>query len=639
MCGINGVIHLREEKPVNRQLLEKMRDRMAHRGPDDTGLYINPNQRVGLGFRRLAIIDVSPAGHQPMQNQDGSVWIVFNGEIYNHLELRKQLEAEGQTYRSRSDTETIIYLYERYGLDFVHHLRGMFAIAIWDEKKQRLLLVRDRIGKKPLYYTTHRNQIFFASEIKVILENPEIPRAINEQGLTDYLTFFSVPAPETMFAGIYKLPAGHLAVIENGAMTINRYWDLSMQPDNEKTEEEWVATVRKELKTSVGLRNMSDVPFGAYLSGGIDSSLITVLMNELLHEPIKTFTVAFEDPEFNELEYARQIRDQFKTDYHEVTIGVDDLFAYLPKLIDSQDEPIGDWVCFPLYYVSKLIRDSGVIVAQVGEGSDELFCGYDIYMAYLKLHRVIFRHYDRLPTWLKKIGYTVIPRLPWFNRKPLLIEALRRSANNEFLFWGGAIGFTEHEKKTLLTPEFRQRTKNGYWMVKQHLDELKRALPQPDFLQQMTYLEFKHRLPELLLMRVDKVGMSTSIEARAPFLDHHFVETMAKIPSALKIKNGIPKYILKQAARGIIPDSIIDRPKKGFGAPISKWMKQPETNRRFEKMVLDSGLLRRGYLQRSVIEELFQKQREPNHPNDYGAQLWLLVNVALWYDHWIEQKS
>jgi len=639
MCGITGTLSTDPSRyPIDQALIRRMRDALIHRGPDDAGEYFSPDGQLGFGFRRLSIIDLSPAGHQPMSNEDGTIWIVFNGEIYNHASLRQGLIDHGHTYRSKSDTETIIHLYEEKGIMCLQELRGMFGLAIWDQCQNQLFIARDRIGVKPVYYTTHQGQFRFASEIKALLEDQTYPREINRQGLYDYLTYFSVPAPDTLFTGIHKIPAGHYLQVDRKGVELHKYWDIPLKTDSSKTEEDWISLIRTELKESVRLRNMSDVPFGAFLSGGIDSSLITVLMNQLLHQPIKTFTVAFkDDDENNELKYAQQIRDQYHTDYHDIYIGQKELFQYLPKLIHTQDEPIADWVCFPLYYVSKLIRDNKVIVAQVGEGSDELFCGYDGFLKTIRRYNKVDRYYQLLPGFIKKAIYAAAKRLPPYRHRTISLEHFRRKAHNEFPFWGGAICYTEGEKQLLLTDTFCRQVKNSYWMVEKYLNDLHRQNPRADFLQKMTYLEFKQRLPELLLMRVDKVTMSTSIEARVPFLDYRFVEQMAGIPTKFKIKGGVGKAILKKSAESIIPSNIIYREKVGFGAPIAIWLSEKRFNNIFRRLVLQSSIMEQEIFKKAEVDKLFSEQLSGH--GQHSLILWLIINVTLWYDFWIARRD
>ena len=376
MCGICGIYSYEQDgQHVEEHTLQAMRDEFSHRGPDDAGVYITPDQRVGLANRRLSIIDLSSAGKQPIGNEDGSVWIAYNGEVYNYGDYRAELEAAGHQFRSNTDTEVILHLYEEYGYDVVHKLRGMFAFAIWDGRKNELFIARDRIGVKPLYYTFHNGQFLFASEIKAILNHFDVPRVVDEEALYHFLTFLVTPAPSTLFKGIYKLPPGYRGVITpNGRLHLEEYWDIfnEVHQHSGQLEGYYKEHLIDMLRESIGLRMISDVPFGVFLSGGIDSSTNVALMAEQMYRPVQTFSVGYKrHPEFNELDEARFAAKHYGADYHEVLIDVDDLLEFLPRLVYYQDEPIGDPVCVPLYYVSKLAKDSGTTVIQVGEGADD----------------------------------------------------------------------------------------------------------------------------------------------------------------------------------------------------------------------------------------------------------------------------
>src|SRR6185369_5095251 len=525
MCGICGIYEYGvSQGGVAESLVARMRDTMSHRGPDDAGVYITEDRRIGLGNRRLAIVDLSPAGHNPMPNEDGRVWITFNGEIYNHESLRPALEAKGHRYRSRTDTETIIHLYEERGLDFVQELEGDFAIALWDENGKRLVLARDRIGVKPLYYTVSDGRLIFASEIKAILEHPAVSRDVDEEALYHYLTFLTTPAPQTLFAGIQKLPAGCLLTCDaKGDVRVTRYWDaISARLDPALNDERAIGEeLLRLLSESIEKRMMSDVPFGVFLSGGVDSTANVALMSRLMSQPVRTFTVGFRDnPDYNEIEEARSAAKEFGTDHHEVMISQQELLDFLPDLIFHQDEPIADPVCVPLYYVSKLARETGTKVVQVGEGSDELFCGYPDYASYLDLHDRLWRHLSRLPAPVRRsmaslggaLHRTGLTRLLPKGRK-MLPDLLRRLGDGEELFWSGTFVFDEVNKQQLLTPGARARlagnrsgrnTLSSYSVVRADLDRLLASKPDADQLDRMIYQELKLRLAELLLMRVDK---------------------------------------------------------------------------------------------------------------------------------------
>src|SRR6266550_900216 len=571
MCGIVGALSFRNGTfTISESLLTAMRDTMEHRGPDGAGNWISPDGHVGLGHRRLSIIDLSECASQPMCNEDGSLWVVFNGEIYNHAEIRTELENIGnhQWKTDHSDTEVILHAFEQWGIDCVHKFRGMFAIALWDTKQRQLWLIRDRIGIKPLYYSIHHGRITFASEIKALLEDSEQGRAVNEEALYHYLSFNVAPAPQTLFSGIQKLsPGTWLRVTKDGQVQECRYWDVwdHTQPLTNVSDAEIAERILSELRTSVKLRKISDVPVGVFLSGGIDSSTNAALFSEGEDKPVKTFSIGYRTnyPSYrNEFEYARKIAALVGADHHERELDVDDLINFLPRMVHLQDEPIADPVCVPVYYVSELARQNGVIVCQVGEGADELFCGYPSWKTMLDLQRL-----DDLPVpaALKSAGALALRAAGKDHRREY--ELLRRGIADLPVFWSGADALTETQKRSLLGPRIRGSL-NGLSSfdairpIRQRFDE---KAWERSHLNWMSYADLNLRLPELLLMRVDKMAMGVGLEGRVPFLDHKFVELAMSIPAEVKVRNGTLKYILKKAVRGVIPDELIDRPKQGFG--------------------------------------------------------------------------
>jgi asparagine synthase (glutamine-hydrolysing) len=659
MCGICGVYKYGQaSQGFDEALLIRMSDTIKHRGPDDSGTFLSPDRRVGFGFRRLSIVDLSPAGHQPMLTPDGSVSIVFNGEIYNHQVLRKEFEAKGYRYRSRSDTESILYAYQEYGLDFVHKLLGMFAIALWDERRQLLVLARDRIGIKPLYYTVADGQFIFGSEIKAVLQHPSVSREMDPHALDTYLTFLIPPAPKTMFKNIRKLEPGHFMVVgQNGSLRSEQYWDplpLGQQPSIDVdgtpiphsrllqstkplTEESCISTIRTLLRQSIKDRMMSDVPFGVFLSGGIDSSTNVALMAELMDRPVDTFSVGFRDLEkYNELGFARQIAQQFQTNHHEVIIDQKMAFDFLPSLIYHQDEPLADPVCIPLYFVSKLARDNGTIVVQVGEGSDEQFAGYQSMVRELRFYNTLWKVYGALPSFAKLGIYKGAAAILGPAHQHLALEYVRKGLDEQELFWGGAINFSETHKRFLLGEKRKAKDSLAHALARGWHGEALRRDPKADYLKRMIYLEFKNRLPELLLMRVDKVSMATSVEARVPFLDHRMVEYSMTIPHELKIKDGVPKYILKKAVEGIVPANIIERKKQGFAAPVNEWLRN-EWSPFAESTILGSTLVQNGTLRADFIRRMIDLHRR--RLIDAGQNIWNLLNLVLWHNYWIEGRD
>jgi len=561
-----------------------------------------------------------------MSDNEGKIWIVYNGEVYNFPELRKGLEKK-YTFRSRTDTEVLIYLYKEYGKDMVHKLRGMFAFAIWDENKKELWLVRDRIGIKPLYYTFVDGKFIFASEIKAILKDPSVKREVNEEGFYHYLSFLTTPPPQTLFQGIYKIPAGHMLTLKNGNSKLEQYWDVfdNVEPLYSKNEEFYTERLLELLRESVKLRMISDVPIGVFLSGGIDSSTNTALFSEFAND-VKTFSIGFKGQDkYNEFQYARKVADIFKTKHHEVIIDVEDLINFLEQLVYYQDEPIADPVCVPVYFVSKLAKDNGVTVCQVGEGADELFCGYPFWGIMLKLNQ-LSRYWRFVPSPMRMLGLEVLKTVG--KGKSRYYELLRRAHNKESIFWGGADAFNEAQKKSFLSPRLREKFKNksSYEVVEKLYRRFLAESPIQDYLNFMTYLDISFRLPELLLMRVDKMSMAVSLEARVPFLDHKLVEFAMSIPQSVKVRNGELKHIMKKTVEPILPYEIIYRKKQGFGVPVKEWFFHKLGD--FTTGELLSFTEKTDFFDKSAINKMSEKGK--------GDSLWFLLNFALWHKRWIE---
>ncbi len=630
MCGIVGIYSF-NGKTLDKNLLTKMRDTMVHRGPDGAGVWVSEDGKVGLGHRRLSIIDLSEAAAQPMCNEDATLWISFNGEIYNHAEIKLELETVGnhKWKTDHSDTEVILHAFEQWGIDCLKKFRGMFAIALWDAKRRELWLIRDRIGIKPLYYSILNGRINFASEIKALLEDSEQKRVVDEEAFFHYLSFLTAPAPMTLFAGINKLPAGTwLNIKEDGQIRQSCYWDVwdHTKSLRDISEDEIAERVLTELHTAVKLRKVSDVPVGVFLSGGIDSSTNAALFSEGEERPIKTFTIGYEGeyPSYpSELRYARQMATHVGAEYHERILTQNDLLDFLPRMVHLQDEPIADPVCVPVYYVSKLARDNGVTVCQVGEGADELFCGYSTWKRALRL-----QYYDDLsvPRRFKKIGLVGLKSLG--KEDTVYYEWLRRGAAGQPIFWGGAEAFTDVQKKRLLSHRLREKFADlTSWEVLRPIrQKFEEKAWEKSHLHWMTYVDLNMRLPELLLMRIDKMSMGVSLEGRVPFLDHKFVELAMSIPESVNTKNAALKYILKKAVRGLIPDTLIDRKKQGFGVPIHEWffgqfgMKARQEMKNFCQQT--------DFLDSAEVEHLLEKGR--------GPQIWYLLNFALWWKEFIK---
>ena len=631
MCGLVGIfVYASGVTPVTSELIVAMRDTMVHRGPDGAGVWLSDDGRVGLGHRRLSIIDLKESAAQPMADAAAQVHLVFNGEIYNHVELRAELEQLGHEFKTdHSDTEVLINGYLEWGTDCLQHFVGMFAFALWDGRTNEMWLVRDRVGVKPLYYSVQDGRIAFASEIKALLADTAQERAIDETSLFHYLSFLTVPAPNTLFKGIKKLCGGTWVKVDgSGNLTEHRYWDaFDGKPDDDALSDPERATeVLDLLRDAVSLRKVGDVPVGVFLSGGIDSSTNAALFSEDDSDAVQTFSVGY-DQDYgsykNELSYAKEVSDSIGADYHEIRLQRQDLEEFLPEMVAMQDEPIADPVCVPLYYVAKLARDSGVTVCQVGEGADELYCGYASWKQALTLQRL--NDAIPVPNVLKRMGFKV---LSWAGKDyKMVAERLRRAGQGEPIFWGGAEAFTHADKMRLLSPRLRSDfADTSSWSAIEpiHKRFIEKAT-EASTLNWMTYLDLNLRLPELLLMRVDKMTMAVSLEARVPFLDHRLVERAMSTPQSVKTRGGVLKGLLKTAVRGIIPDRIIDRPKQGFGLPLHEWML--DGLGADARCHIDDFAAQTGLLDPKGVAHIFER-------NAGDVRIWFLLNLALWWKHY-----
>ncbi|MDC6452821.1 asparagine synthase (glutamine-hydrolyzing) [Alphaproteobacteria bacterium] len=669
MCGIVGIFCLNDSVTVDKQELIKMRDTMVHRGPDGQGCYVSADSSLGLGHRRLSIVDLSESATQPMPNENFSIWVTFNGEIYNHLSLRHELQAAGHKFRtSHSDTEVIIHGYEEWGIDgLLKRLEGDWAIGLWDSNKKKLFLTRDRLGVKPIYFSLQDEIFLFASEIKAILAHSAVKRDVDPVAMYHYLTFLTTPAPLTMFKGVYKLAAGQcIELAQGGQIRGWHYWDalpgqspLVAQVRNlnqSDREDYYIEGIRKRLTKAVKNRMMSDVPSGVLLSGGVDSSTIVAMLANFMDRPVETFTVGFKDhTHLNELQYADLVAKKFKTNHHQILIDESDMIGYLNELIYYQDEPLADWVCIPLHFVSKLAKENGVTVIQVGEGADEQFSGYASYLGYIRLYQKYWKPYRKLmPKSLQRVIASIAlwagTKIPSFQ---VYADIADRAAKNREHFWTGAISLWESMKAPLVRrdtivsealPEVLATSglfpssyfkADSFNVVKGFFDQIDSKYPNQDVLTRMTYSEFKLRLPELLLMRVDKITMESSIEARVPFLDHELVEFTMDLPMSEKLSGKVPKYLLKKAVEGIIPDEIINREKMGFGAPMKQWLKG-EFGRQVERLVFDSSLISRDFFDQKTLKKLFHDHFSGRRDN--SLYLWTIYNLTAWYDYWIDRK-
>ncbi len=630
MCGISGKLYFNDRGEVDEGLIKKMNAKLAHRGPDDQGVFVAGP--VGLGHSRLSIIDLSGAGHQPMPNTDQTIWITYNGEIYNFLELKKLLENKGYKFRSKTDTEVIIYLYQEYGEECLKYLRGMFAFAIWDNDKKQLFLARDRLGKKPLkyYLDPHKKFLIFASELKALFEDPEInsKKEIDYQAIDEYLTYSYVPHPKTGFKNIYKLePAHYLIIKQDGSISKNRYWQLDFSKKLFMPESEWKEQVISKLKESVKMRLMSDVPLGAHLSGGVDSSLIVALMSQETKNPVKTFSIGFKENDYNELPFARQVSERYKTEHYEFSIDSNmPLLDILPKLVYQYEEPYADASSLPTWYLSE-ITGKHIGVALNGDGGDENFAGYNRYNAgilFSKLRPLPFK--DQLKSLNKFLYQNTHKKV--FQKSYKLLD----SYNKNFLdFYLRIIDyFGREEKEFVYTREFSERVSDSRWQsfISLFYDEARSK--NFDLLDKMLYIDINAGLPGDLLVKVDIASMAHGLEIRSPFLDHEFMELTAKMPSDLKLRDQNKKYILKQIAYDYLPKGVIDRRKHGFEVPLEHWFRGSLYNYIREEL-LDSRFISYGF-RREGIEKLLSDHK--NFHDDYSKYLWALLMLKKWLETW-----
>jgi len=625
MCGINGIaFSSRSSRTIDIAILERMRDVVTHRGPDDKGIFIDG--RIGLGHRRLSIVDVA-AGHQPMTNEDASLHITYNGEIYNHADFRSLLEARGHTYQTHCDTETILHLYEEYGAVCVDHLRGMFAFAIWDQRKRELFIARDRLGVKPLYYAyTSDGSLYFGSEIKTLLEAGAIKPEINFAALPDYLANHATSGEETLFCGVKRLPPGHTLLWRDGELKITRYWDVSFakRADEGRTEQDYIAEWGELFQTSVRLRLMADVPLGMFLSGGIDSSAIAALMSRMVDEPVKTFSVAFAEREANELEYARIVAGAYKTNHHEVVVSPNEFFSALPKLVWHEDEPLAHPSSVALYFVSRLASQH-VKVVLTGEGSDELLAGYARYRKTI-LNLTVGASYQKFtPAGFRRLIRTQIEGLAASRvRQKLSRTFLALSPDIESIYFDNFAVFPRTMQEQLLTRDTRERigTLDPYAGVRDFL----KNTDADSLLDRLLYADIKTYLHELL-MKQDQMSMATSVESRVPFLDHKLVEFTSSLPQRFKLRGSVTKYVLRAAMKGILPEAILSRPKMGFPVPVGSWFRG-EYASVLDDYVLSERAVSRGLFNADFVRQLVRRHTKGSE--DHSERLWALVNFEIW---------
>ncbi|MBI4434409.1 asparagine synthase (glutamine-hydrolyzing) [Candidatus Uhrbacteria bacterium] len=630
MCGIAGKLTF-DGRPVATTEIEQMISAIAHRGPDDRGVHVDGP--VGLGHARLAIIDLSPAGHQPMSDARGDTWITFNGEIYNFLELRQELERDGAHFRSQSDTEVMLAAYRKYGIDCVRHFRGMFAFAIWDRRQRRLLLARDRVGKKPLKYYLDDHQLIFASELKAILASPEVPREVDDEAIDEYLTYQYVPYPKTGFRGIQKLPPAHVMVVElrNGSsprITTKRYWELDFSRKEQRSTLEWEERVEAKLRETVRIRLMSDVPLGAHLSGGIDSSLVVSCMAQECSTPVRTFSIGFTEDAYDERPFARAVAERFGTQHEEFVVEPDAI-AVLPELVRHYEEPYADSSALPTWYLCRETRRR-VTVALNGDGGDENFAGYTRYNGW-----ELYRQFRNVP--FKGAGARIATAFEQatgaaFARRTRKFFEYHDASPTDF-YLNMLAYFRPLEKIRLYTLEFAAAVRESRW--RQSLGEQFRLHDRDTWLDRALAADIATYLPDDLLVKVDIASMAHGLEVRSPFLDYELLELTAAMPPEFKLRGHDKKWLLKRIARRLLPIECVDRPKAGFSVPLTHWFRGALLPYARERL-LDPAFLSRGFRREGVAALL---DAHASGRADHANQLWALLTLAEWYAVWFGTVS
>ena len=636
MCGICGKVSINGNSGLSEDLILKMCGVLKHRGPDDEGVYLNRVKgegcrvNVGLGHRRLSIIDLSPAGHQPMSNEDGAIWVVMNGEIYNFLELREILEKKGHHFRSHSDTEMLIHLYEERGVDCLSEIRGTFVFALWDGKKNRLFVARDRVGKKQFYYMYKNQTLIFASEIKAILQDPEVSVEVNRAAVTDYLTYGYIPTPESMFKNIVKLPPAHFMLYENGSIRMERYWHLDFSKKLKLSEPEYCNRIMDLLEEATRIRLISDVPLGAFLSGGIDSSAVVCMMSKLAPGSVKTFSIGFEEQSHSELKYAGIIARHFGTEHHEYVVKPQAI-ELLPKLVWHYNEPYADSSALPSYYVAQMTRQE-VKVALNGDGGDEDFGGYERFMA-----ARFAEFFRKIPASLRKFVIKpvadMIPASLAYNnfhtKLKRFISMAERPYRERHYNWVSI--FRDEETDDLFSDEFKKEINNRSSFS--YLHSAFEECASKDIVDLVMSTDIRTYLLDDLLVKMDIATMANSLEGRSPFLDHKMMEFAASIPSNLKIKGNRLKYILKKALSKSLPEEILSRGKMGFGIPIDSWFRNDLKSYSYDVLMSDR-CIKRNYFKKESIKKLLDDHSSAK--SNHGARIWALLNLELWHRIFID---
>jgi asparagine synthase (glutamine-hydrolysing) len=621
MCGITGIVHFNRDRAISPAVLKKMCDSIYHRGPDDEGLYIHKN--VGLGFRRLSIIDLS-TGHQPMSNQNDSIYIVFNGEIYNYLEQRKKLKQKGYAFKTTTDTEVILHLYEEYGVDCLQYLRGMFAFAIWDSNIQQFFCARDRFGIKPFYYYADRDKFVFGSEIKAILKSNDIDKTISMDALDSYFAFGYITSDLSIYKNIRKLQPAHyllLSLKDKPIFQIKRYWEINFDPDYSKSENRWKEEIEECLSETVKLHMISDVPLGAFLSGGIDSSSVVAMMARNSTRPVKTFSIGFKEQKFNELQYAREIANKYGCEHHEQILEPESI-GLLPKLVSAYDEPFADPSAIPTYYVSKLARQF-VTVALSGDGGDELFAGYNSYTRFNNLYTKLYNF--KSPFLNKLVWGNVHKLIPKKVRGKGLSHLLSQDKKYQFAF----MSWQKEERQKLMLPhgsaiDYLNASEN-------YKVNILKSGNIKDHITSMQYLDLKTYMVDDILTKVDRASMMNSLEVRVPLLDHKLAELTFKIPSDLKLKESEQKYILKKTMVPFLPKNVLDHEKQGFSVPISVWFKD-DLKTYINDTFNSSNCLLYNFLDKKYVTDKIINN-EITHI-DFSEKIWSL----LFFNEWLNQN-
>ena len=632
MCGFCGVLNFDGQAPVSQEVLAAMTATLQHRGPDDLGSYVAGP--VGLGHRRLSIIDLE-TGHQPLSNEDGSVWIVYNGELYNYQAIRVNLEKAGHRFATLSDTEVIVHAYEEYGADCLKVMNGMFAFALWDSRRQRLLLARDRVGIKPLYYARLPRGLVFGSEVKALLAHPQLERRLDLTALNLYLSLEYVPSPYSIFAGVSKLPPGHFLMVEGAASHLEGYWDLELahsEPFAPRNLDECTAEVRRLLHDVVKMELVADVPVGVLLSGGIDSSAVAAMMTRTSSRPVPSFSVAFDDPSFDESTHARLVARHLGTEHYEFPLSADTALKTLPEITAGLDEPLGDSSIIPTYCLSRFTKEH-VKVALGGDGGDELFGGYST----LQAHRLA-NYYQRLaPGWLRRLVEPwVLDNLPVSFDNLSFDFKLRRFLRDYSLppvvrhhRWLGS--FTSEEKAWLLGP----LVKDSRGKVEDLVGHYAHQAGTQDPLNQVLYCDLKLYLEGDILVKVDRASMANSLEVRVPLLNRLLVEYAAHLPHSFKLRGLTTKFLLRQALKGLLPDSILTRPKKGFNVPVAKWFAGP-LKPLLAEVLSPRHLKQQGLFQPDYVAALIKEHQA--RQRDHRKLLWTLLAFQLWHQRWLDQS-